>query len=64
MSEFPTLYTTTAVNEAGLTGQAYFPDGLTVAVASPLQPTPGTNTVQLLGAALSTCLQATMEANE
>lgn len=64
MSEFPTLYTTTAVNEDGLTGQAYVPDGLKVAVASPLQPTPGTNPEQLLGLALSTCLNATLEAIE
>ena len=64
MSEFPILYTTKAVNQDGLTGQSYVPDGIAVAVSSPLAATPGSNPEQLLGLALSTCLNATLEAIE
>ncbi|VDG17843.1 OsmC family protein [Lactiplantibacillus mudanjiangensis] len=64
MAEFPTLYTTKAINEDGIEGQAYIQDGLKVAVSSPLKSVPGTNPEQLIGLALSTCLNATLEAIE
>lgn len=64
MPEFPTLYRTQAVNQDGLQGRAYVPDGLSVEIASPLSKTVGTNPEQLLGLALSTCLNATLEAIE
>ncbi|MDV0429553.1 OsmC family protein [Lactiplantibacillus sp. DA1] len=64
MSDFPVLYTTHAVNEDGIEGQAYVPEGLRVTVSSPLKAVPGTNPEQLIGLALSTCLNATLEAIE
>ncbi|MFC6181142.1 OsmC family protein [Lactiplantibacillus daowaiensis] len=64
MAEFPTLYTTQAINEDGIEGIAYVPDGLKVTVSSPLKSVPGTNPEQLIGLALSTCLNATLEAIE
>ncbi|CAJ1226236.1 OsmC family protein [Lactiplantibacillus xiangfangensis] len=64
MEKFPILYTTRAINEDGLQGRAYVPDGLAVPVASPLKDVPGTNPEQLLGLALSTCLNATLAAIE
>ncbi|AVK62045.1 dihydroneopterin aldolase [Lactobacillus sp. CBA3605] len=64
MAEFPILYTTQAVNEDGITGQAYVPSGLAVPVSSPLSANEGSNPEQLVGLALSTCLNATLEAIE
>ena len=64
MPEFPILYQTQAVNEDGIQGQAYVTDGLQVSVSSPLKPVAGTNPEQLIGLALSTCLNATLEAIE
>ncbi|RRK11394.1 OsmC family peroxiredoxin [Lactiplantibacillus garii] len=64
MAKFPVLYTTKAINADGLRGRAYVPDGLSVAVSSPLSSAAGTNPEQLLGLALSTCLNATLEAIE
>ena len=64
MSDFPILYQTTAVNEDGIEGQAYVPNGLHVQVSGPLKPVAGTNPEQLIGLALSTCLNATLEAIE
>lgn len=64
MSEFPILYTTQAVNQDGIQGTAYVPDGLQVKVSSPLKPVAGSNPEQLIGLALSTCLNATLEAIE
>lgn len=64
MQDFPILYTTKAVNVDGIEGQAYVEDGLKVTVSSPLKPVAGTNPEQLIGLALSTCLNATLEAIE
>ncbi|AVK64616.1 dihydroneopterin aldolase [Lactobacillus sp. CBA3606] len=64
MADFPILYTTQAVNADGITGQAYVPAGLAVPVSSPLSATEGTNPEQLVGLALSTCLNATLAAIE
>lgn len=64
MSDFPILYTTQAINEDGIQGHAYVPDGLEVPVSSPLKSVPGSNPEQLIGLALSTCLNATLEAIE
>ncbi|MDO1601948.1 OsmC family protein [Lactiplantibacillus plantarum] len=64
LSDFPILYTTQAVNEDGIEGHAYIPNGLEVAVSSPLKAVPGSNPEQLIGLALSTCLNATLEAIE
>ncbi|MFB9768888.1 OsmC family protein [Lactiplantibacillus modestisalitolerans] len=64
MSEFPILYTTQAVNEDGLTGHAYVPNGLDVPISGPLSPAKGANPEQFIGLALSTCLNATLEAIE
>lgn len=64
MADFPTLYTTQAINQDGLEGRSFVPDGLIVPVASPLSAVSGSNPEQLLGLALSTCLNATLEAIE
>lgn len=64
MAKFPILYTTKAINEDGIHGEAYIEDGLRVPVASPTKSDPGSNPEQLIGLALSTCLNATLEAIE
>ncbi|MFC6164249.1 OsmC family protein [Lactiplantibacillus dongliensis] len=61
MGDYPSLYTTQAINTDGLQGNTYVPGGLTVPVSSPLSAAPGTNPEQLIGLALSTCLNATLE---
>jgi osmotically inducible protein OsmC len=43
MADYPSLYTTQAINVDGLQGESYVPDGLTVPVSSPLSAAPGTN---------------------
>lgn len=57
------LYKTSAVNEDGVNGYSYVdrPDGLRVVVSSPLNDEPGTNPEELLGLALSTCFNATIQ---
>ncbi|KRO03613.1 redox protein, regulator of disulfide bond formation [Levilactobacillus paucivorans] len=63
--KFPPLYQTIAANDAGLEGNAYITDGgLDVLTSDPLNNQPGTNPEQLLGLALSTCLNATLAAIE
>lgn len=57
-------YETEAINNDGVHGVAYIPNGLAVAVSHPLEDMPGTNPEQLLGLSLSTCLSATLEAIE
>ncbi|MCH5462133.1 dihydroneopterin aldolase [Lactobacillus sp. LC28-10] len=57
-------YETEAINNDGVQGVAYIPNGLAVAVSHPLEDTPGTNPEQLLGLSLSTCMSATLEAIE
>ena len=57
-------YETEAINNDGVNGVAYIPNGLAVAVSHPLANTPGTNPEQLLGLSLSTCMSATLEAIE
>lgn len=57
-------YETEAINNDGVKGVAYIPNGLTVAVSHPLEDAPGTNPEQLLGLSLSTCMSATLEAIE
>ncbi|GAX00997.1 OsmC family protein [Secundilactobacillus silagei] len=57
-------YETEAINNDGVNGVAYIPNGLAVAVSHPLKDAPGTNPEQLLGLSLSTCLSATLEAIE
>jgi organic hydroperoxide reductase OsmC/OhrA len=65
MRDFPILYETKVVNEDGIQGHTYVEaGGLDVAISSPLKEVPGTNPEQLLGMALSTCLNATLEAIE
>lgn len=60
--KFPPLYQTVAANDAGLAGHAYITNGgLDVLTSDPLNDQPGTNPEQLLGLALSTCLNATLE---
>ncbi|MFD1420770.1 OsmC family protein [Lactiplantibacillus songbeiensis] len=61
MADYPSLYTTQAINVDGLQGESCVPNGLTVPVSSPLSAAPGTNPEQLIGLALSTCLNATLE---
>lgn len=57
-------YETEAINNDGVNGVAYIPNGLAVAVSHPLEDKPGTNPEQLLGLSLSTCMSATLEAIE
>ncbi|GAX06688.1 OsmC/Ohr family protein [Secundilactobacillus pentosiphilus] len=57
-------YETEAINNDGVNGVAYIPNGLAVVVSHPLENTPGTNPEQLLGLSLSTCMSATLEAIE
>ncbi len=63
---FRSLYHTEVINNAGLNGHARVTLGgdLDVLTSSPLQDDPGTNPEQLLGLALATCLNATIEAEE
>ena len=63
---FRSLYHTEVINDAGLNGHARVTLGgdLDVLTSSPLQDDPGTNPEQLLGLALATCLNATIEAEE
>lgn len=58
------LYQTEAVNDEGLNGHAYVPDGIKVETSNPLNSRPGTNPEQLLGMSLATCLEATLQAIE
>lgn len=62
------LYHTEIVNEDGLPGKVYVDDqtsGLSLDVSSPLDlESPGTNPEQLIGMALATCLNATLQAEE
>lgn len=58
-------YRTQAINRDGGDGAAGVPDGLSVTVASPLNPDrdlSGTNPEQLLALAWATCLNATAQA--
>lgn len=59
-------YHTVAVNEDGLFGQSYIDgrNGLKVTVASPQADETGSNPEQLIGLALVTCFNATLEAIE
>lgn len=58
------LYVTEAINDEGLEGHTYVPNGLKLKTSSPLNTNPGTNPEQLLGMSLSTCLEATLQAIE
>lgn len=57
------LFKTTVVNTDGVDGTAYVDreDGLRVVTSSPLNEQPGTNPEELLGLALTTCLNATIQ---
>ena len=59
------LYTTTAVNEDGLTGVAYTKGNgdkdFSVQISSPRSADAGTNPEQLFGLAYATCLNASIE---
>ena len=59
------LYTTTAVNEDGLTGVAYTEGNgdkdFSVQISSPRSTDAGTNPEQLFGLAYATCLNASIE---
>lgn len=60
------LYHTEVENDAGLPGVTYVgePEGMSLGVSSPRKPEPGTNPEQLIGMALATCLNATLQAIE
>lgn len=60
------LYQTVVENDAGIHGQAKVISGgdLSVLTGNPVQHEPGTNPEQLIGLALATCLNATIEAEE
>ncbi|MBM7544278.1 OsmC family protein [Periweissella beninensis] len=58
------LYITEVINDEGLEGHTYVPNGLKLKTSSPLNSNPGTNPEQLLGMSLSTCLEATLQAIE
>ncbi len=60
------LYHTEIENTAGLVGhvKTITTSDLSVQTSGPLSDEPGTNPEQLLGAALATCLNATIEAEE
>ncbi|MGQ4559357.1 OsmC family protein [Levilactobacillus hammesii] len=62
--KFPPLYRTVAANDAGLESHSYIPGGLDVLTSHPLNDAPGANPEQFIGLALSTCLNATLEAIE
>ena len=57
-------YRTSAINRDGVTGRSLVPGGLSVAVASPLDPAvdpAASNPEQLLALAWATCLNATAQ---
>lgn len=58
------LYVTKILNQSGIEGKSYViePTPWEVEVSSPLSSQSGTNPEQLLGLALATCLNATIEA--
>ncbi|WP_461240539.1 OsmC family protein [Paucilactobacillus sp. N302-9] len=60
------LYHTEVENDAGLPGVSYVgnQEGMSLGVSSPLKPDAGTNPEQLVGLALATCLNATLQALE
>lgn len=62
--KFPPLFRTVAVNDGGLESHSFIPDGLDVLTSHPLNDAPGANPEQFIGLALSTCLNATLEAIE
>lgn len=64
--EKKSLYHTEIENQAGIAGNVRSLVGgeFEQLTSSPLQAVPGTNPEQLLGAALATCLNATLEAEE
>ncbi|MGY5338558.1 OsmC family protein [Levilactobacillus spicheri] len=62
--KFPPLYRTVAINDDGLESHSYVPGGLDAPTSSPLNDRPGANPEQFVGLALSTCLNATLEAIE
>ncbi|AKP63754.1 OsmC family protein [Levilactobacillus koreensis] len=62
--KFPPLYRTVANNDDGLESHSYVPGGLDVLTSHPLEDAPGANPEQFIGLALSTCLNATLEAIE
>lgn len=62
--KFPPLYRTVAINDDGLESHSYVPGGLDVLTSTPLNDQPGANPEQFIGLALSTCLNATLEAIE
>lgn len=62
--KFPPLYRTVANNDDGLNSRSYVPGGLSVTTSSPFSSAQGANPEQFLGLALSTCLNATLEAIE
>lgn len=62
--KFPPLYRTVANNDDGLESRSYVPGGLDVKTSTPLSAAPGANPEQFVGLALSTCLNATLEAIE
>lgn len=65
MSDKP-LYKTIVENKDGIQGHAKVIAGgdLDVLTSNPVHDTPGTNPEQLIGLALATCLNATIEAEE
>lgn len=58
------LFETKIVNTDGVDGVAYVDkaDGLRVITSSPLSEAPGTNPEELFGLAMTTCLNATIQA--
>lgn len=60
------LYQTVVENKEGIQGHAKVITGgdLDVLTSNPVHDTPGTNSEQLIGLALATCLNATIEAEE
>lgn len=60
------LYHTEIENKDGISGhvRSLTDDAFNQLTSSPLKSVPGTNPEQLLGAALATCLNATLEAEE
>jgi len=62
--KFPPLYRTVAINDDGLESHSYVPGGIDAKTSTPLSADPGANPEQFIGLALSTCLNATLEAIE
>ena len=62
--KFPPLYRTVAANDGGLESHSYVSGGVDVLTSHPLNDQPGANPEQFIGLALSTCLNATLEAIE